>query len=120
MPLMLYIANLTARRAPIAARRALVCHLSSSKQPDDRPQEWRKQQLDRLENKLSDVSEDVSEIVSDDALQPMWKDMENRVKRRRPRTVQENGGKSGRANVSRRTDEDAWLEGGLYDQKEQH
>jgi hypothetical protein len=74
--------------------------------------EWRKSQLDMLEKKFSP-----SQIVeSEDELQPMWKQLENRVKHRRPLTLQERGPKVGRMNI-KRTDEELWLEEGLYDSK---
>eukprot|EP00429_Kryptoperidinium_foliaceum_P004186 CAMPEP_0176012258 /NCGR_PEP_ID=MMETSP0120_2-20121206/5703_1 /TAXON_ID=160619 /ORGANISM="Kryptoperidinium foliaceum, Strain CCMP 1326" /LENGTH=84 /DNA_ID=CAMNT_0017345139 /DNA_START=183 /DNA_END=434 /DNA_ORIENTATION=- len=63
--------------------------------------EWRKKQLDKLERKFS---EPAVVIDNDEDLQPMWKEMEGRVTRRRPRTVAENGGKTGRENV-KKTDE---------------
>lgn len=44
----------------------------------------------------------------------MWKGMESRVTKRRSYTPAEREGRVGRANV-RRTDEDVWLEQGLYD-----
>jgi hypothetical protein len=72
--------------------------------------DWRKKQLDRLENRFQNVE-------SDEDLQPMWKSMESRVKSRRPRTLEERGGLSGRSNV-KRTDEDCWLQGGLYEYEE--
>lgn len=40
--------------------------------------------------------------------------MESRVTKRRSYTLQEKGGVSGRRNV-RRSDEDVWLEAGVYD-----
>jgi hypothetical protein len=46
-------------------------------------------------------------------LQPMWKDMERRVTRRKPVTIRQAGPKVGRRNV-RPTDEEAWLQAGLY------
>jgi hypothetical protein len=76
--------------------------------------EWRKQQLDKLEQKFSEPSLVV--VDNDDDLQPMWKSMESRVTRRRPRTVEEMGGRTGRTNV-KKTDEDLWLREGLYDKK---
>jgi hypothetical protein len=76
--------------------------------------EWRKQQLDKLEKKFSEPSLVV--VDNDDDLQPMWKSMESRVTRRRPRTVEEIGGRTGRTNV-KKTDEDLWLREGLYDDK---
>lgn len=88
--------------------------------------EWRKQQLDKLEQKLrpaqdmpsgssSDSTSPPSlEVAADEDLQSMWKEMESRVTKRRSRTIAESKGKIGRTNV-RRTDEDLWLEQGLYD-----
>jgi hypothetical protein len=46
-------------------------------------------------------------------VQPMWKEMESRVTRRRSLTLDQRGGVSGRRNV-RRSDEDVWLEAGVY------
>jgi hypothetical protein len=77
---------------------------------DKFPGDWRKKQLEHLENSLAD-----NKIVqSEEDLQPMWKSMENRVKGRRPRTANETGGKTGRTNV-KQSEEDVWLEAGLYD-----
>ena len=53
-------------------------------------------------------------IDSYDDVQPMWKEMESRVTRRRSLTLQERGGVSGRRNV-RRSDEDVWPEAGVYE-----
>lgn len=77
-------------------------------------QEWRKTQLDRLRNKF----EDTPVIESDEELQPMWKEMESRVVKRRSRTIEEAGGKVGRSNI-RKTDEEAWLLAGMYDQDDE-
>ena len=44
----------------------------------------------------------------------MWQQMESRVTRRRPLTLEERGGVSGPRNV-RRSDEDLWLAAGVYD-----
>lgn len=68
---------------------------------------WRKEQLDKLQRKFA---EPAKVIQGDDDLQPMWQAMERRVKNRLP----SKGGKGGRTNV-RKTDEDVWLEQGLYD-----
>lgn len=76
--------------------------------------EWRKKQLDILERKFSEPK---VKVENEEDLQPMWKEMEGRVTRRRPRTVEEMGGKTGRVNV-RNTDEEMWLREGLYDEKE--
>ena len=46
-------------------------------------------------------------------VQPMWKQMESRVTKRRPLTADQRGGLSGRRNV-RKSDEDLWLEAGVY------
>ena len=79
--------------------------------------EWRKQQLDKLERKhrlQEKVELPAMRIEREEDLQPMWKEMERRVRNRRSLTAQERGGRIGRINV-RRTDEDVWLEEGLYD-----
>ena len=47
-------------------------------------------------------------------VQPMWKEMESRVTRRRSLTIEQRDGVSGRRNV-RKSDEDVWLEAGVYD-----
>lgn len=75
--------------------------------------DWRKKQLDRLETKFTEPQA----VESEEDLQPMWKEMERRVRSRRPRTLAETGGRSGRSNV-RQTDEDVWLRAGLYDDDE--
>lgn len=75
------------------------------------PGEWRKKQLQNLEQKFSDPQ---TRIESDEELQPMWKEMESRVTRRRPRTLMQTGGKSGRVNI-RETDEDIWAQQGMYE-----
>ena len=78
---------------------------------------WRKQQLDKLEKKFDqdEADDEPQNIRTEDELQPMWKDMESRVTRRRSLTLTEAQGKVGRRNV-RRTDEEAWLQAGLYDE----
>ena len=56
------------------------------------------------------------EINNDEDVQQTWKDMESRVTRRRSMTLAEakfNGKSVGRKNL-RKTDEEAWLEAGLY------
>lgn len=73
--------------------------------------EWRKAQLDDLSRKFDEPLE----IGSDQDLQPTWKDMESRVTRRRLRTLEEAGERIGRTNI-RATDEDEWLQAGMYDQ----
>ena len=71
--------------------------------------EWRKHQLDKLKNKFQPPRE----ITNDEDLQPMWKEMESRVTKRKTLTKEQAGGKIGRRNV-RKTDEEAWLQAGLY------
>ena len=75
--------------------------------------EWRKQQLDKIENKFKGKELKALSIESEEDLQPMWKEMEGRVTRRKPRSLADTGGKSGRMNI-KKTDEDVWLEQGLY------
>ena len=76
--------------------------------------EWRKQQLDKIENKFKGKELKALKIESEEDLQPMWKEMEGRVTRRKPRTLADTGGKSGRMNI-KKTDEDVWLQQGLYE-----
>ncbi len=52
-----------------------------------------------------------------DDVQPIWKGMESRVTKRKSLTLMQRGGISGRRNV-RRSDEDMWLEAGVYDDNE--
>jgi hypothetical protein len=75
------------------------------------PNEWRKKQLENWTQKLE--GKPPNEIKSEEELQPMWKEMEGRVVRRKPRTLKETGGRSGRTNI-RMTDEDVWAQQGLY------
>ena len=83
--------------------------------------EWRKEQLNKLENRFTDQhssridSENL--IQSDEDLQPMWKQMESRVANRRPRTLADTGGRTGRRNI-KKTEEEMWLQEGLYDDHE--
>jgi hypothetical protein len=58
--------------------------------------------------------EEPLQIDNYEDVQPMWKQMESRVTRRRSLTADQRGGVSGRRNV-RRSDEDVWLEAGVYD-----
>ena len=76
--------------------------------------EWRKARLDQLERKFANKETDmVRSIQTDTELQPEWKSMESRVTNRRSLTKEETGGKTGRSNI-RQTEEDVWLESGLY------
>lgn len=100
---------------------------SSKDDADDSPSssstEWRKHQLDKLEQKFATTNTQttkkeapgtIMKIENEDELQPMWKQMESRVTKRRSKTLAETGGKSGRSNI-KRTDEEMWLKEGLYD-----
>ncbi|KAL7507504.1 hypothetical protein ACHAXN_004689 [Cyclotella atomus] len=62
----------------------------------------------------SNPKEEPLQIDNYEDVQPMWKQMESRVTRRRSLTEDQRGGVSGRRNV-RRSDEDVWLEAGVYD-----
>jgi hypothetical protein len=79
---------------------------------------WRKKQLKKLETKFTGdphtSSVIVEEVKEEDDLQPEWKAMESRVTKRKSKTKAEMGGKSGRSNI-KITDEEMWLQGGLYD-----
>ena len=76
--------------------------------------EGRKNRLDQLERKFANTGTDTSRLIQSDAeLQPEWKSMESRVTNRRTLTKEESGGKTGRSNI-RQTEEDVWLESGLY------
>ena len=81
---------------------------------------WRRSQIDKLEEKFAtddkdrDGTDDSVKIESDEELQPMWRDMESRVTKRRSLTAAQRKGKVGRRNI-RKSDEDMWLESGLYD-----
>ena len=81
-------------------------------------QHWRKRQLDKIERKFQKQEKKQKEEVclqidNEDDLQPMWKEMEGRVTKRKLRTLQDTRGKTGRMNVTK-TDEDVWLQEGLY------
>lgn len=78
--------------------------------------EWRKQQLNNLERKFETFDETTSTpvIETSSELQSMWRALESRVTRRRSLTTEERKGVVGRRNI-KRTDEDVWLEEGLYD-----
>ena len=81
--------------------------------------EWRQRQLLKLEQKFETKStaEPAQTIESADDLQQMWREMEGRVTRRRMRTAEEMGGKTGRTNI-KSTDEEYWLQEGLYEEQE--
>mmetsp|Transcript_28253 Transcript_28253/g.81716 ORF Transcript_28253/g.81716 Transcript_28253/m.81716 type:complete len:187 (-) Transcript_28253:46-606(-) len=96
--------------------------------------QWRRKQIDTLESKFTPAAgegddingtegdekngsdDDTPDIISDKELQPMWRDMESRVTRRRSLTAAERGPeKVGRRNI-RKSDEDVWLASGLYNE----
>lgn len=56
-------------------------------------------------------------IEKEEELQPMWKNMESRVRNRRPQTLADTKGKTGRQNI-KKTDEEMWLQEGLYNDDE--
>lgn len=97
--------------------------------------QWRKNQINEIERKFRAMAatdekhdgdnaskrerftwgyDNIDEVKSDDDVQQMWRNMESRVTKRRPLTLEQRQGKTGRRNV-KKTDEDAWLEAGLYD-----
>lgn len=106
------------RTTEASGRRRVLCRLFSSSSGNKNYQakaktvEWRKQQLDKLEQKFEENTPTI--VTNDEDLQPMWKQMESRVRGRRPRTLADTKGLTGRQNV-RKTDEDVWLREGLYD-----
>ena len=65
--------------------------------------------MEKLEKKFKETQD----IQNEEDLQPMWKEMEGRVTRRKPRTTTDTGGKSGRENIPK-TDEEVWEQEGLY------
>ena len=65
-------------------------------------------------NQSKDKDEPLS-IESYEDVQPMWKEMESRVTKRRSLTLEDRKGVSGRRNV-RKSDEDVWLSAGVYDE----
>ena len=100
--------------------------------------QWKRTHYQKLEDKFNDSTKDDDEENDDDTdiqmkstsssstkqqqplsidryedVQPMWKEMESRVTKRRSLTLQDRGGVSGRRNV-RKSDEDVWLEAGVY------
>lgn len=103
----------TFHRTGMASHRSSITLFSST--GDN--QEWRKEQLDRLRRKF-ESEKDIPVIDDDEDLQPMWREMESRVTKRRSVTVAEAGGRVGRSNI-RRTDEEAWLQAGMYDQDDE-
>ncbi|KAL3775447.1 hypothetical protein HJC23_006533 [Cyclotella cryptica] len=87
--------------------------------------EWKRNQYRKITEKfqaniakksdhLKQSTVEPLQIDNYEDVQPMWKEMESRVTRRRSLTLEQRGGMSGRRNV-RRSDEDVWLEAGVYD-----
>lgn len=80
---------------------------------------WRKGQLSKITDSFECAEMQPMKINCDEEVQPMWKDMESRVTRRKSITMDEafaQGRQVGRRNV-RKTDEEAWSAAGLYDEK---
>jgi hypothetical protein len=85
----------------------------------DASSRWKRDQLNKITDKFmedSDLRKQPLQIKSDDEVQPMWREMESRVLRRKSVTMAEaltKGMKTGRRNI-RNTDEDIWMDAGLY------
>ncbi len=91
--------------------------------------QWKRNQYQKLEdkfntpNKLSSTDTQNLEPLNIDNyedVQPMWKEMESRVTRRRSLTLEQlkqRGGVSGRQNI-RKSEEDYWEKAGVYDKDE--
>lgn len=86
--------------------------------------EWKRNQYRKITEKFQiDITKEKEpsqqstveplQIDNYEDVQPMWKEMESRVTRRRSLTLEQRGGRSGRHNV-RRSDEDVWLDAGVY------
>jgi hypothetical protein len=73
---------------------------------------WNQKQIERIERKFTEPSQKVD---SDDELQQMWRQMESRVTRRRPRSLEDTEGRTGRENI-RKTDEEMRLKEGFYEE----
>ena len=88
-----------------------------------RPQMQEGSRADKM-NSTSNSDEVSSTTSTDDVfplhienyedVQPMWKEMESRVTRRKSLTLEQRGGVCGRRNV-RKCDEDIWMQAGVYD-----
>lgn len=91
--------------------------------------QWKRNHYRKLEDKFNNSNESESKHTSStkqqleplnidnyDDVQPMWKEMESRVTRRRSLTLEQRGGVSGRRNV-RKSEEDYWQKAGVYDEK---
>ena len=96
--------------------------------------QWKRKHYQTIEDKFqpnkdttntincNESTDDTNQSKTDEPLsiedyedvQPMWKEMESRVTKRRSLTLDERKGVSGRRNV-RKSDEDVWLANGVYD-----
>ena len=89
--------------------------------------QWKRNQYQKLEDKFNDKPSSTDTQHSEplnidnyEDVQPMWKEMESRVTRRRSLTLEQlkqRGGVSGRQNI-RKSEEDYWEKAGVYDKDE--
>mmetsp|Transcript_16316 Transcript_16316/g.26800 ORF Transcript_16316/g.26800 Transcript_16316/m.26800 type:complete len:161 (+) Transcript_16316:175-657(+) len=88
--------------------------------------QWKRNQYQKLEDKFNKLSPTDTQnleplnIDNYEDVQPMWKEMESRVTRRRSLTLEQlkqRGGMSGRRNI-RKSEEDYWEKAGVYDKEE--
>ena len=75
-------------------------------------------QLDQLERDFCSFPVQPVEKYGD--VQALWREMERRVTNRKPLTKAQRGGRVGRRNVRKVTDEEMWLREGLYDHDSGH
>ena len=85
---------------------------------------WKRNQYQKLEDKFNNRPSPTDtqnleplNIDNYEDVQPMWKEMESRVTRRRSLTLEQlkqRGGVSGRQNI-RKSEEDYWEKAGVYD-----
>mmetsp|Transcript_21846 Transcript_21846/g.31276 ORF Transcript_21846/g.31276 Transcript_21846/m.31276 type:complete len:162 (+) Transcript_21846:101-586(+) len=89
--------------------------------------QWKRNQYQKLEDKFNNKPSSTDtqnleplNIDNYEDVQPMWKEMESRVTRRRSLTLEQlkqRGGVSGRQNI-RKSEEDYWEKAGVYDKEE--
>ncbi|KAL7444056.1 hypothetical protein ACHAXM_009271, partial [Skeletonema potamos] len=95
--------------------------------------QWKRNQYRKIEDKFNSDNDESNRILYTDTkkleplnidnyedVQPMWKEMESRVTRRRSLTLEQlkqRGGVSGRRNI-RKSEEDYWERAGVYDIEE--
>jgi membrane protein involved in colicin uptake len=94
--------------------------------------QWKRNQYRKIEDKFKNNNEsnrlsptdtqnlEPLNIDNYEDVQPMWKEMESRVTRRRSLTLEQlkqRGGVSGRRNI-RKSEEDYWERAGVYDKEE--